>query len=196
MFFKRQYSNRWHGPGKVIGQDGKVVFVRHGDQLVRVSTCRIVKFESEFQAKYQNFMKKGSSGDHGKINDDKRYHSESDDEYDSTIRSSMTNDHGLPNTEGSEDAEGDNNNFYQTRNEGGLHEYNQATNQMSNRAVNELRKVVPRMDDKIRYGLDQDTEWIEATVIGRGGKSTGPNKFHFNVCRKDNQKQGIELNLN
>ena len=29
----------------------------------------------------------------------------------------MTNDHGLPNTEGSEDAEGDNNNFYQTRHE-------------------------------------------------------------------------------
>ena len=37
-------------------------------------------------------------------------------------------------------------------------------------------------------------EWIEATVIGRGGKSTGQNKFYFNACRKDNlKKQGIYL---
>ena len=31
VFFKRQDSNRWHGPAKVIGQNGKVVFVRNGD---------------------------------------------------------------------------------------------------------------------------------------------------------------------
>ena len=143
-------------------------------------------------------MKKGSSGDHGKIKDDKIYHSESDDEYDSTIQSSMTNDDGLPNTEGSKDAEGDNNNVDQTRHEGDLHEYNQTTNKMSNRAVNELRKVVPKKDDKIRYRFDQDSEWIEATVIGRGGKSTGQNKFYFNVAEKIIKRKGfiwIELNL-
>ena len=83
----------------MIGQDGKVAFVRNGDQLVRVSRCRIVKFGSEFQAKDQNCMKKGFNCDHGKINDDKRYHSESDDEYDSTTQSNMTNDNGLPSTE-------------------------------------------------------------------------------------------------
>ena len=105
----------------------------------------------------------------------------------------MTNDHGLPNTKGGEDAEGDNNNFDQTRHVGDLHEYNQTTNEMSNGAGNELRKVMPKRDDNIRYRLDQDSEWIEATIIGRGGKSTGQNKFYFNVCGKDNQKQGIYL---
>ena len=30
-------------------------------------------------------------------------------------------------------------------------------------------------------------------MIGRGGKSTEQNMFHFNVCIKDNQKQGIYL---
>ena len=64
---------------------------------------------------------------------------------------------------------------------------------MSNRAVNEFRKALPEKDDKIKYRLDQDSEWIEATVISRGGKSTGQNKLYFNVCRKDNQKQGIYL---
>ena len=64
---------------------------------------------------------------------------------------------------------------------------------MSNRAINELRKVVPKKDNKIRYSFNQDSEWIKATVIGRGGKSTGQNKFYFNVFRKDNKKQGIYL---
>ena len=36
----------------------------------------------------------------------------------------MTNDHGLSNTEGSENAEGDNYIFDQTRHEGDLHDYN------------------------------------------------------------------------
>ena len=54
VFFQCQDSNRLHRPAKVIGQDCKVVFVKNGDQLVRVSRCRIVKFGSEFQAKDQN----------------------------------------------------------------------------------------------------------------------------------------------
>ena len=49
IFYKRNYDNRWRGPAKVIGQDGKIVYVKHGDQLVRVSTCKIVKIGEEFQ---------------------------------------------------------------------------------------------------------------------------------------------------
>ena len=49
IFYKRNYDNRWRGPAKVIGQDGKIVYFKHGDQLVRVSTCKIVKFGEEFQ---------------------------------------------------------------------------------------------------------------------------------------------------
>eukprot|EP00112_Aurelia_sp_Birch-Aquarium-sp1_P015971 Seg358.3 transcript_id=Seg358.3/GoldUCD/mRNA.D3Y31 product="hypothetical protein" protein_id=Seg358.3/GoldUCD/D3Y31 len=30
VFYKQDGSNKWLGPGKVIFQDGKVVFVRHG----------------------------------------------------------------------------------------------------------------------------------------------------------------------
>ena len=44
VFYKRNYDNHWRGPAKVIGQD-----VKHGDQLVRVSTCKIVKIGEEFQ---------------------------------------------------------------------------------------------------------------------------------------------------
>ena len=43
VFYKREDSNRWHGPATVIGQDSKVVFFRHGSRIVRVAVCRLVK---------------------------------------------------------------------------------------------------------------------------------------------------------
>ena len=43
VFYKRDGSNKWLGPGKIIFQDGKVVFVRHGGTYVRVSTNMLVK---------------------------------------------------------------------------------------------------------------------------------------------------------
>ena len=109
-----------------------------------------------------------------------------------------TNDQKLSNTEGSEDAEADDN-FDQTRKEGYLHDYKQTTNEVSNRAVNKLRKVVPEEDDKITYRLDdQDSEWIEATVIIRGGKSTAKINSILMFAEKVIKSKGfiwIELNL-
>ena len=40
VWYRRR--ERWLGPGKVVFQDGKVIFVRHGSALVRVSANRIV----------------------------------------------------------------------------------------------------------------------------------------------------------
>jgi hypothetical protein len=42
VFFKRQDSKRWHGPGTVIGQEGKQVLVKNGGELVRVHASRLI----------------------------------------------------------------------------------------------------------------------------------------------------------
>ena len=42
VFFKRQDSKRWHGPGTVIGQDGKQIILRNGRVIVRVHTDIII----------------------------------------------------------------------------------------------------------------------------------------------------------
>ena len=31
----------WRGPGKVIGQDSAVVFIRHGGAIVRAHSCKV-----------------------------------------------------------------------------------------------------------------------------------------------------------
>ena len=51
VFYKREGHDRWLGPGKVICQDGKLIFVRHGGVIVRVSPNRLIKHGSEFTFK-------------------------------------------------------------------------------------------------------------------------------------------------
>ena len=41
MFYKRENSEQWHGPGTVTGQDGKQILVKHGSNYVKVNTCRM-----------------------------------------------------------------------------------------------------------------------------------------------------------
>ena len=49
VWYKRERGNgRWRGPAKVIFQDGKVVWLRHGSTAIRVSVNRIVKQGEEF----------------------------------------------------------------------------------------------------------------------------------------------------
>lgn len=43
VFYKREGKERWLGPGRVVFQDGKVVFVRHGAVFVRVPLKRLQK---------------------------------------------------------------------------------------------------------------------------------------------------------
>ena len=41
VYYKRENNSQWHGPGTIIGQDGKQILVKHGSVYVRVHACRI-----------------------------------------------------------------------------------------------------------------------------------------------------------
>ena len=41
VYYKRDSSKAWHGPGKVLGQDGQQVLIKHGSYYIRVHPCRI-----------------------------------------------------------------------------------------------------------------------------------------------------------
>ena len=42
-----------------------------------------------------------------------------------------------------------------------------------------------KKNDKVRYKLHPDSEWVRATVIGRAGKATGQYRYRFNVKEDD-----------
>ena len=47
VFYKREGKERWMGPGTVLFQDGKTVWVRHGGVFVKVSPNRLMKVVAE-----------------------------------------------------------------------------------------------------------------------------------------------------
>ena len=54
VFYKREGKDRWLGPAKVVFQDGKVVFIRHGGIFVRVSPNRLTKtYDSQIKAEVE-----------------------------------------------------------------------------------------------------------------------------------------------
>ena len=50
VYYKRDGEDRWRGPARVIGKDGKVNIVRHGGHVVRAHVCRIRGIEDVGEA--------------------------------------------------------------------------------------------------------------------------------------------------
>ncbi|KAI8519243.1 hypothetical protein Bbelb_025000 [Branchiostoma belcheri] len=49
VYYKRDDSSEWFGPAKVIAQDGKIVFLRHGAYMIRVHINSIVLYGQEYE---------------------------------------------------------------------------------------------------------------------------------------------------
>ena len=54
MYYKRKDDIKWKGPGKVIGQDGPVVFIRHRGFYIKVHCCRVEIADSQQNEFSQN----------------------------------------------------------------------------------------------------------------------------------------------
>ena len=51
VFYKRDTSNKWKGPGKVISQVGKTTLVCHRSTYVGAPSCCLLKERQEFSNK-------------------------------------------------------------------------------------------------------------------------------------------------
>ena len=66
VFYKRNNSKQWKGPGKVIGQESQQVLIKHGGIYVRVHPCRVMmdkKVEESGQLKNQSQQTSSKSSD-------------------------------------------------------------------------------------------------------------------------------------
>ena len=55
VYYKRNDSHEWHGPGVVIGRDGKIVLVRHGGVYVRAHACRLTQIPVSGRARENSY---------------------------------------------------------------------------------------------------------------------------------------------
>ena len=154
----------------MIGQDGKMVFVRHGGVYVRVSPNRLVKCSRTEQSSENDADEPGGatftkgSGDTEISAGDAEGLNSSEDESQSADKGSVAVVPVVP----AEEADGQSPVDCATE---GVSVGVQLEKCAAPSSGTDLK--IPKKGDNIRYRMKGDSSWNEASVIGRAGKVSG-----------------------
>ena len=169
VFYKRDGSQKWLGPGKVLYQDGKVVFVRHAGVYVRVSTNRLIK---DVDLKSDAVVV-----DQRDTNPNMSVPLQRDSSSCATIsKPQLCENLGALRVGQEQDPE--------TQHHEDIEEQPQFAYQ---------QKISLRKNDQIEYKINENDPWITGTVLGRAGKASTSTKYWFNV---EDKETGEEKSLN
>ena len=175
VFYKRDDSNRWRGPGKVIGQDGKIVFIRHGSKIVRVASCRVIKCHQQSAANPDQAENKETEID---------------------LKQHIKDRAGVEN-ERIEIQPEDKEVICEEDVDPSDHSDNIQTGQVGQeRDTSDQRQKIeiPPMNTTIKYKFSEAEGWVTARILSRGGKASGKNRYYVNVINEeDHKKLGVHL---
>lgn len=176
VFYKRDGKERWLGPGKVVFQDSKVVFIRHGGIYVRVSPNRLCKIDSHSISDNENKATSKSEIEFPKINKPEK----SENKYDEHEISPKTNviSEIIGSTKEVQNAIGG----------------NEAGN-IEIQSTDHDKSIRLKPNDKIKFKLSDTNEWVEATIISKAGKTTGKNKNWYNIEKHSDDHERLSVNL-
>lgn len=170
VFYKRDGSTKWRGPGKVLGQDGKVVFVRHGSVYVRVHPCRLTRVGEEFNKSSESDLRHELPNEG---NDDGSQHESKSEVEDMPVHPTVEEDDNvdIPQTVTGDDNE----------------ERDATRNQHQVYQRNRIHSVqtLPKVKQNITYLPTGKDTWIECEIVRRSGKATGKYRNWFYVKNKD-----------
>lgn len=187
VFYKRNDSGKWRGPGSVIGQENKQVLVKHGSEYVRVHTCRLIHTDNV------NFKPTGDNQNQKEtvpeitVNSEKEKSCEQGDDTDPKEQGDDTNpkEQELPSEE-----------MLPQREVGNQHEATDENcetpavivmDKMSNNSKNDVkttntqRPSSPKLNSKIVYRLKDENQWREGTVHSHAGKAKGKYQNCLNI---------------
>ena len=160
VYYKRESSNEWKGPGKVIGQDGKVVIIKHGLYTIRAHSSRVIKTSYEFSED------NSSNNTHNRNNDTVIQREEFD-------------------TRKQWEYDEDNVEDIQNRSPDVIPE--DTSNSINGSAISDTVHL-PKKGDIIDYIPFNEVNWKKATILGRAGKATGGNKYWLNIQHPEDEK--------
>ena len=177
VYYKRENHTKWLGPGKVVFQDGKVVFIRHGGVFVRVSPNRIIRANEQFS---------NNNDKHDERNNETKDNFENKMQSDSIVKPIQEIIPDCTST-----GQGDNLNL-------GNHEEPVHPPEENDIGSNTARQHTPwslplNTGDKVKYKSD-DNQWHTATIISRAGKSKGPSCRWYNI-RDENTNNELSIKL-
>lgn len=195
VYYKRNNSSQWCGPGIVIGRDGKLVLIRHGGIYVRVHSCRLTKAPIKFES-CENTIQENEMQINNRC-------PPTDEDDDTVIVSSDTQD-DIPLDTANEEGGSDENDTHMgplddliVGEEGNI-EGNVTTNDRSLTASGcDLRGKSKSVSIGQRIkGLQSSTgDMISGKIVSRAGKATGKYKDCYNIKYDSDGKVGwIDLN--
>ena len=170
VFYKRNDSNKWKGPGKVIGQDGQQVLVKHGSVYVRVHPCRLTLKSTQLQP---TDFEDGGQLEHA---EDAVVEKERQENIDA------------------ESSDGEDNEEVTTRDEVSQHiEESRDSNisqHINSRTASKIPRFMskggaqpsrPKVNQRISYLLSGSDSWKKGIIKSKAGKKTGKYKNWLNV---------------
>ncbi|CAG2190172.1 unnamed protein product [Mytilus edulis] len=195
VYYKRDDDNKWKGPGTVLGQDGKVVFVRHGSIYVRVHPCRLIRCGIEFNdmpCKQLNVNKNNVQPVRVKIHQTAIY--DSDDEEENNNRNveqnieeqePVQNENDQQNIQLPQMQNDDNEQVEQNIAPGAAFD----NLEQPVRPKDNKTKDIPHVGENIVNKMKENDTWVKAKVVSKGGKSTGKHWAYLNLQDENEDAQ-------
>ena len=206
VYYKRETNSQWHGPGTVIGQDGKQILIKHGSVYVCVHACRITHAIDNFDNNGSNNI--GHTAENApnlslsnSKNIDQINHLVTGSD-DTDIEDNLESD-ALSNLEtadkdeeniNSKNNENEPNNQENTADEtqnGNLESIRQLTKSIERLSLDAIvndqiplirnSDKLPKPSQHVEFQLQNENEWNKCQLIPSIGKTTGKYKHLFNT---------------
>ena len=173
VFYKKDGNMRWFGPAKVVFQDGRIVFVRHGGVYVRVSVNRLQKnTESDVDNVDEEKLTENEQYERLQGNDASHLKHHADEDVENICGNEELQELEVAIDDTVEQNEVNNDesfidNAVRTNEKLSIHDVS------SNKMIIQNEEIRLKRNDMIKYRLDESDKWEYATVLGRAGKATG-----------------------
>ncbi len=191
--YYKTIGKSWKGPGVVIGQYQKLVLIKTGGLFVRVHPSRIklkTEVDNEINSDKPATLNKSNEQDNiVRTIEDSDSESDSDSEDSCPEQTgSQTKLHDKPNTEQEQIRNVENSSDIQT-------ETDQDTVTWKNVAKDlNKNRIVLNQGDEIRFKVNEDDDFKEATVIGNSGRLTSrasTNKDKYNIMSPGGSQSSV-----
>lgn len=166
VFYKRNDSTEWRGPGIVIGRDGKQILVRHGGVYVRVHVCRLTKAPEPIEQCMEH-------------TDPKENKEQS--EIGGLQKAAVTQE-TFPtddDDDGGDDQAGEDRELGDMSGDGASRE--ERAENVQQRPLNSNSTPTVRIGQRIKGTLSRSGELLSGKIVSRAGKSTGKYRHCYNV---------------
>ena len=206
VYYKRDESQEWHGPGKVIGQVGQQVFVKHGSFYIRVHPCRLQFVNSQQNPLLSKPSKENIHTDNSHNSNNATAVSDDDDDDEQSQLESQPPAHVITDQEATRPLLEQTNTNKQTdvgigaaaaafekHGDGSAGSSSPSRPKMTVDNTDHSSNSTFKQNQAIRYKDVVDDPWTTATLVNRAGKASGRHKNWWNISCDDGTSKSIDV---